>query len=458
MSGYTQTPNYSLKKPITGSDNDVWGDHWNQNADALDSILATTNGNLAGYLPLAGNKTVTGPTTFSGAAAGLVVTNNATVGGTLAVTSTVSSGSSYLLAGAPFLSAPNSSSLGPTLLLGLGAGKNLGLGTGAQGTVAVGYQAGGGAGTGMTGNENTMVGWNAGGNVTTGSFCTYIGLNCGGLTTVDNNNTCLGNDAMRNSTGAGNVAVGVPVMRDGVYNSCVAIGGLTQNGNASANATGMVVIGIGAVAGTTLATAQNNVVIGTNAAGTMTTASSNIIIGTNSGNTITTGIANTFVGHQSGQATTVQQNCTFIGNVAGKSLGGQSVTAVGSGAMGGGSGGASFCTAIGMSAGNKVTGANNTLLGYSVGGATLTTGSGNIFIGNSSAIDAATAAESNMLRIGANAVNTIRASGINSATPALFLDWMPASTTYANDAAAQTGGVAVGQLYRNGSAIQVRVT
>jgi hypothetical protein len=32
-----------------------------------------------------------------------------------------------------------------------------------------------------------------------------------------------------------------------------------------------------------------------------------------------------------------------------------------------------------------------------------------------------------------------------------------ASTTYANDAAAATGGVAVGQLYRNGSVVQVRV-
>lgn len=30
-------------------------------------------------------------------------------------------------------------------------------------------------------------------------------------------------------------------------------------------------------------------------------------------------------------------------------------------------------------------------------------------------------------------------------------------TTYANDAAAAAGGVAIGQLYRNGSAVQVRV-
>ena len=31
-------------------------------------------------------------------------------------------------------------------------------------------------------------------------------------------------------------------------------------------------------------------------------------------------------------------------------------------------------------------------------------------------------------------------------------------TTYANDAAAAAGGVAIGQLYRNGSVVQVRVS
>ena len=40
----------------------------------------------------------------------------------------------------------------------------------------------------------------------------------------------------------------------------------------------------------------------------------------------------------------------------------------------------------------------------------------------------------------------------------LSLLTLPASTTYANDAAAAAGGVAVGQLYRNGSVVQVRVS
>ena len=47
---------------------------------------------------------------------------------------------------------------------------------------------------------------------------------------------------------------------------------------------------------------------------------------------------------------------------------------------------------------------------------------------------------------------------LTRATGAALLPALPASTTYANDAAAATGGVPVGGLYRNGSVVQVRVT
>ena len=40
----------------------------------------------------------------------------------------------------------------------------------------------------------------------------------------------------------------------------------------------------------------------------------------------------------------------------------------------------------------------------------------------------------------------------------VLLPTMPATTSYANDGAAAAGGVAVGQLYRNGSVVQVRVS
>ena len=46
---------------------------------------------------------------------------------------------------------------------------------------------------------------------------------------------------------------------------------------------------------------------------------------------------------------------------------------------------------------------------------------------------------------------------ISRANGAISLATLAASTTYANDAAAATGGVPVGGLYRNGSVVQVRV-
>lgn len=144
MSEYVLTPNLGLFKPNWDGDEDEWGNHTNANWDTLDTVLAhgagitvsgsppaLTNGamwfdsvstqlyigyddgnslqwvianndgggGLGTYLPLTGG-TVTGATTFSGAGTGLAVTNNATVGGTLMVTSTITSvGTSFMQAG-----------------------------------------------------------------------------------------------------------------------------------------------------------------------------------------------------------------------------------------------------------------------------------------------------------------------------------------------------------------------
>ena len=38
---YDETLNFGLKKPWPGADDDIWGDHWNQNADSIDALLAT---------------------------------------------------------------------------------------------------------------------------------------------------------------------------------------------------------------------------------------------------------------------------------------------------------------------------------------------------------------------------------------------------------------------------------
>lgn len=65
MSGYVTTPNYGLRKPVVGADNDAWGGDWNLNADSLDTLIKNTNNLLANYLPLAGG-TLTGQLTLSG--------------------------------------------------------------------------------------------------------------------------------------------------------------------------------------------------------------------------------------------------------------------------------------------------------------------------------------------------------------------------------------------------------
>jgi len=46
---------------------------------------------------------------------------------------------------------------------------------------------------------------------------------------------------------------------------------------------------------------------------------------------------------------------------------------------------------------------------------------------------------------------------ISRLTGRIALSALQASTTYANDAAAAAGGIGVGQLYRNGSAVMIRV-
>jgi Pectate lyase superfamily protein len=111
-----------------------------------------------------------------------------------------------------------------------------------------------------------------------------------------------------------------------------------------------------------------------------------------------------------------------------------------------------------LTAYNITTGSNNTLIGYRCG-LNLTTGSGNLYVAaGTNGGFVGSAAESHTFRLGDNtAVNLMRATEIDTTTPKFFLDWLPGSATYANDAAAATGGVTVGQLYRNGSAVQVRV-
>jgi hypothetical protein len=72
------------------------------------------------------------------------------------------------------------------------------------------------------------------------------------------------------------------------------------------------------------------------------------------------------------------------------------------------------------------------------------------------------------LMVGANGLNvyTVSSGGVSASSPIFALSGagvvslltLKASASYANDAAAATGGVAVGQLYRNGSVVQIRIS
>lgn len=84
---WTLTANYGLYKPITDADLDMWGEHWNANADTLDNLIFSLNSSM---LPLAGG-TMTGPLTLAGNATGplqpvTLQQMNAAVGGYLPLT------------------------------------------------------------------------------------------------------------------------------------------------------------------------------------------------------------------------------------------------------------------------------------------------------------------------------------------------------------------------------------
>jgi hypothetical protein len=63
MSGFITTPNYNLRKPTVGADNDLWGGDWNTNADIIDTQIKARADAIAGMLPLTGG-TLTGPLTL----------------------------------------------------------------------------------------------------------------------------------------------------------------------------------------------------------------------------------------------------------------------------------------------------------------------------------------------------------------------------------------------------------
>lgn len=270
--------------------------------------------------------------------------------------------------------------------------------------------------------------------------CVFIGQSAGlSASAAANSNIGIGYQALGGGlTAANNVAIG------------------QQAGAALKNASGNVIIGYQTLSAGTSTTPSYNVIIGQQAAKAPTgVLNNNVIVGWQCALNTTQGSSNTIIGNQAAQWITSGQSNTLIGSGSGAYIStGQNNVSIGTNA--GGSGNNNVC--VGTGAGGKISSGtgNNLILGGNVGSVTLASGASNIYIGCSNAIDAATAAESNTLRIGNHATNLIRATAINTATPSLYLDWLPAATSYASDSAAATGGVALNQLYRNGSSLCIR--
>lgn len=66
MSGtdYTLTPNLALKKPVTNADVDLWGTHWNENADIIDNLMSQAGADDR-YVNVSGDA-MTGGLAFTG--------------------------------------------------------------------------------------------------------------------------------------------------------------------------------------------------------------------------------------------------------------------------------------------------------------------------------------------------------------------------------------------------------
>jgi hypothetical protein len=258
-------------------------------------------------------------------------------------------------------------------------------------------------------------------------------------------NVALGNNALANNNGgARNTAVGY-------YSSS---SNVTGNGNTSVgyealkNNTGDSNVAIGSESLPSNSTGSGNVGVGRYSLGNNTTGSSNIAIGSGVGTLLsnTNGSQNIAIGGYAMYSQNGVNGSVAIGWAS------QYLNTAGAGN-----------TSIGFESLREVTSNNNTALGYQAGRAH-TTGNNNTFIGNladSSAIGVTNAtaigydtkvSQSNTMVLG-NGVNV----GIGTSTPTSKLQ-VVGLPTYANNAAAITGGLTAGALYiRTGHGLDIVV-
>ena len=452
MSGsYATTPYFALKKPVTGADDGLWGTHWNQNADTLDATLKVHGDVIASvsggpFLPIAGG-TITGTLNVTGAtglSSNLAVTGSILAGGAINTNSPLGyqqNGGNTIL---NVFGSGNGS--GANTMVGYQAGASLPAGD--NESTFVGYRAGWST-TGVQ-LENTYVGWSAGSLGTTAQFNAALGVNALGHNVTSSNVVALGNDAIRNSlTVPNSIAIGSSAMRDNNQSFSVAIGtqalqGVLQvdpPGNPSTSGANNIAIGYQSLRGPGATSISNNIAIGPNTAPGITSANNNVMIGTSAGQAITSGPENLLIGTLAGTSITTAFGNLMLGHLAGQHVTGATNILIGD--------------QVGQSI---TTGHDNIIIGSSAAHNNLTTGAFNIIIGFGPNADTAAGATNNTFAVfGPNAQPIILVTNTQTTTPAVFIPGLAASASFANDAAAAGSGVGIGQLYRNGSAVQVRV-
>ena len=200
----------------------------------------------------------------------------------------------------------------------------------------------------LNGQYNTFIGMDCGISNTTGNQNTFIGRAAGMANTTGTQNTFIGEQAgATNTTGYHNVFIGEETWNvTGSYDTYVGIDcGLTATGDGNVflgeaagsynTASNDVSIGMGSGSQDS---AGRNVYVGTFSGTSGTTATGSTMVGYASGENTTTGANNTFIGYLSGVNNYTGFDNTYIGGIAGLNAGGDRNSALGYGALGNASG------------------------------------------------------------------------------------------------------------------------
>lgn len=353
--------------------------------------------------------------------------------------------------------------------------------------------------------NNTVIGADAGALLRSGSNNVFIGKMAGLLNQDANSNVFIGSTAGYNAKSAQNIYIGesagfsnisgrynVAIGHNAGYNNKVSNNTFVGYQTGFANTSGSDNTFVGYIAGGVNTTGNNNSFFGSSAGRDNSVGQGNVFLGNYTGQTNTSGSFNTFVGYSAGQNHKTAVYNTFVGNNAGlntgvgnentflgfqagvNNLSGSQNTLIGANANAL-STFSNYVTAIGYGAAyGVVTGSNSVYLGNAAGrylsdGMTnVTSNTNSVFIGTDSKSNLN--AQDNQIVIGYNAVsngtNTVTlgnnditdtyVKGVLRASTAILAQ-VSSSYNFADDTAAQAGGVPLGGLYHTSGSIKIRL-